>query len=44
MIDVSDYATSDGLESYGRNILGKVSLQEVETRVVVPVGIFHAEN
>ena len=38
------FATSDGLESDGSNILGKGSLQEVETGAVVPVSIFHTDN
>ena len=41
---ISAFTTADGLELDGSDILGKGSLQEVETGVVVPVGISHAEN
>ena len=44
MEDLSALATEDGLDSDGRNILGKGSLQEAETGVVVPVGIFHTQK
>ena len=41
---LSEFATEDGLESDGSNIIGKGSLQEFETGAVVPVGRFHAEK
>ena len=40
----SAFATADGLESYGSEIIGKGSLQEVEKGSVVPVGRLHAEK
>ena len=44
MEDFSAFTTTDGLNLDGSNILGKGSLQKVETGVVVPVGRFHAEK
>ena len=41
---LSAFGTADGLDLDGARILEKVSLKEVETGAVVPVGIFHAQK
>ena len=40
----SAFSTADGLDFDGEKNLEKGSLQEIETGVVVTVGIFHAEK
>ena len=44
MEDFLAFATSYGLDSDVSDIIRKVSLQDVETGAVVPVGRFHVEN